>query len=235
MLSGTMPFYGRDKAEVYRNTCSGAYAVDGPEFAQISHDAVGLIHQLLVVDPARRLTPDGVFAHPWMAKDHVVNCVEIKILRRVRAESPSSSAPSTRRLLDGDRARTAASSPRNDLVKNYRVHPTHWLISAQVEVTGAPEKEPALTRDLNPFTETGAALRRARLRKKWAQIEEIRRDEPVIYGPVAGQQNPVLAIKAADDDAPPEEPEETTEWSVDDPNGSSSPLRAVREEWPAGA
>ena len=37
MLSGTMPFYGRDKAEVYRNTCSGAYAVDGPEFAQISH------------------------------------------------------------------------------------------------------------------------------------------------------------------------------------------------------
>ena len=31
-----------------------------------------------------------------------------------------------------DRARTAASSPRNDLVKNCRVHPTHWLISTQV-------------------------------------------------------------------------------------------------------
>ena len=29
--------------------------------------------------------------------------------------------------LDG--ASAAASSPRNDLVKNYRVHPTHWLIS----------------------------------------------------------------------------------------------------------
>ena len=27
-----------------------------------------------------------------------------------------------------DRARSAASSPRNDLVKNCRVHPTHWLI-----------------------------------------------------------------------------------------------------------
>ena len=102
-----------------------------------------------------------------------------------------------------------------------------------VEVTGSPEKGPALTRDLNPFTETGAALRRARLRKKWAQIEEIRRDEPVIYGPVAGQQNPVLAIKA-EEEAAPEEPEETTEWSVDD-GGASSPLRAVREEWPADA
>ena len=32
--------------------------------------------------------------------------------------------------LDG--ASTAASSPRNDLVKNYRMHPTHWLISVQV-------------------------------------------------------------------------------------------------------
>ena len=32
--------------------------------------------------------------------------------------------------LDG--ASTAASSPRNDLVKNYRVHPTHRLICAQI-------------------------------------------------------------------------------------------------------
>ena len=30
-----------------------------------------------------------------------------------------------------DRARTAASSPRNDLVKNCRVHPTHLLIFTQ--------------------------------------------------------------------------------------------------------
>ena len=30
-----------------------------------------------------------------------------------------------------ERARMAASSPRNDLVKNCRVHPTHWLISTQ--------------------------------------------------------------------------------------------------------
>ena len=33
-----------------------------------------------------------------------------------------------------DRARSAASSPRSDLVKNRRVHPTHWLISTQVPV-----------------------------------------------------------------------------------------------------
>ena len=30
-----------------------------------------------------------------------------------------------------ERAIAATSSPRNDLVKNCRVHPTHWLISTQ--------------------------------------------------------------------------------------------------------
>ena len=38
-----------------------------------------------------------------------------------------------------DRARTHASSPRNDLVKNCRVHPTHWLISTQVAHTQTGE------------------------------------------------------------------------------------------------
>ena len=62
-------------------------------------------------------------------------CVEIKILRRVRAESSRRSPRHRRDACDAgpsplDRARTAASSPRNDLVKNCRVHPAHWLIYA---------------------------------------------------------------------------------------------------------
>ena len=48
-------------------------------------------------------------------------CVEIKILRRVRAES------SRRPPRDG--ASTAASSPRNDFVTIHWVHPTHWSIT----------------------------------------------------------------------------------------------------------
>ena len=59
----------------------------------------------------------------------VGTCVEIKILHidatpaQWRGDAGSSPL---------DRARTAASSPRNDFVKNYRVHPTHRLISTQV-------------------------------------------------------------------------------------------------------
>ena len=65
--------------------------------------------------------------------DYVMTRVEIKILRRVHAidaalarwRGDAGSSPL-------DRARSAASSPRNDLVKNCRVHPTHWLISTQL-------------------------------------------------------------------------------------------------------
>ena len=61
-------------------------------------------------------------------------CVEIKILRRVvlnrRVVLHAIDATPARWRGDAgssplDRARTAASSPRNDLVKNCRVHPTH--------------------------------------------------------------------------------------------------------------
>ena len=66
----------------------------------------------------------------------VGTCVEIKFygafvlnhrvdLHAIDA-SPGDAGPSPL-----DRARTAASSPRNDLVKNCRVHPSHWLISTQ--------------------------------------------------------------------------------------------------------
>ena len=44
--------------------------------------------------------------------------------------------------LDG--ASTTASSPRNDLVKNCRVHPTHWLISTQVEAAAQAAAEPGV-------------------------------------------------------------------------------------------
>jgi hypothetical protein len=67
--------------------------------------------------------------------------VEIKILRRVllnhRVVLHAIDATPARWRGDAgssplDRARTAASSPRNDLVKNCRVHPSHWLISTQL-------------------------------------------------------------------------------------------------------
>ena len=72
----------------------------------------------------------------------VQNCVEIKIYgafvlnRRVVLHAIDATPARRRGGVNSsplDRAKTAASSPRNDLVKNCRVHPTHWLISTQVQ------------------------------------------------------------------------------------------------------
>ena len=46
-------------------------------------------------------------------------------------------------------AETAVSSPRNDLVKNCRVHPTHWLISTQVKKKKEEDLSDLLAAGLN--------------------------------------------------------------------------------------
>ena len=66
-----------------------------------------------------------------------------------------------------DRARSAASSPRNDLVKNCRVHPAHWLISTQLpalrvrglEQHAAPDREARRRGDLRRDAVAGPAHR----------------------------------------------------------------------------
>ena len=75
----------------------------------------------------------------------VSGCVEIKfygafVLNHRVVPHAIDAAPARWRGDTGssplDRASTVASSPRNDLVKNYRVHATHWLISTQVAALG---------------------------------------------------------------------------------------------------
>ena len=166
MLSGSMPFYGRDKAEVYRNTCSGKshrprrksdrfekirsrpssprpvisaaafvteedlrgndktprrYDIAGPEWKLVSADAASLVRKLLVVDPVRRAAPVDVFAHPWMAKDHVVNTIHLphfsKNIRRYKLKRKLKAAVvrAPRRTSRGRRGRRSPRPGRGDV------------------------------------------------------------------------------------------------------------------------
>ena len=65
-------------------------------------------------------------------------------------------------------ASTAASSPRNHLVKNYRVHPTHWLISTQVTVWKQTQE---LDRRLNMLMIARAQRLAARAAKRVREID----------------------------------------------------------------
>jgi len=73
--------------------------------------------------------------------------------------------------LDG--ASMAASSPRNDLVKNCRVHPMHWLISIQVRVMRSVLRlvgDRTLESDLRPIC--GGGKEEA---EEWTLVDRCRR------------------------------------------------------------
>lgn len=67
LLSGKMPFYGRNDAECLARTASGAYAMPAREWSRVSPAAVSLVRGMLCVDPSKRLTASAALQHPWLA------------------------------------------------------------------------------------------------------------------------------------------------------------------------
>ncbi|KAK4534673.1 hypothetical protein CDCA_CDCA02G0698 [Cyanidium caldarium] len=65
MLSGKMPFYGRDDYEIMRRIVRCQYKFRDSEWAQISDEAKSLVRGLLQVDPEARLSADEALRHPW--------------------------------------------------------------------------------------------------------------------------------------------------------------------------
>lgn len=66
MLSGKMPFYGRDDAACLRMIASGKYSLPDREWAGISPMAVSLVKGLLQLNPNKRLTANAALHHPWL-------------------------------------------------------------------------------------------------------------------------------------------------------------------------
>jgi calcium/calmodulin-dependent protein kinase I len=66
MLSGRMPFYGRDDVDVLRRTAQGKYTFPDREWSFISEDAKSLVKALLQVDPSKRLTARAALQHRWL-------------------------------------------------------------------------------------------------------------------------------------------------------------------------
>ncbi|GAB0498442.1 hypothetical protein MMPV_009786 [Pyropia vietnamensis] len=67
LLSGKMPFYGRNDAECLARTASGSYAMPAREWSRVSPAAVSLVRGMLCVDPTKRLTASAALQHPWLA------------------------------------------------------------------------------------------------------------------------------------------------------------------------
>ncbi|CDF37382.1 Protein-serine/threonine kinases Rhodoplastic [Chondrus crispus] len=66
MLSGKMPFYGRDDNACLRMISTGKYTMPPQEWSKISTDGKSLVRGLLQADPNKRLTANAALQHKWL-------------------------------------------------------------------------------------------------------------------------------------------------------------------------
>lgn len=67
MLSGKMPFYGRNDAECLARIRDGVYSFPDREWCNISDGAKSLVKALLQMSPEKRLTARAALQHKWLA------------------------------------------------------------------------------------------------------------------------------------------------------------------------
>lgn len=67
MLSGRMPFYGKDDIQCLRMTATGEYSFPDREWQNVSDDAKSLVRALLQIRPELRLTAKAALQHKWLA------------------------------------------------------------------------------------------------------------------------------------------------------------------------
>lgn len=68
LLSGLSPFLGNSNIETYDNITSCNYTLEEEQFDNISSDGKKFVQNLLVLDPALRLTSEECLRHPWITK-----------------------------------------------------------------------------------------------------------------------------------------------------------------------
>lgn len=67
MLSGRMPFYGKDDVACLQMTAAGNYTFPDREWKEVSEDAKSLVRALLQKRPELRLTAKAALQHRWLA------------------------------------------------------------------------------------------------------------------------------------------------------------------------
>ena len=65
-MCGIPPFYDDDNMVLFDKIKKGIYDFPSPSWDNISAEAINIVKALLVVDPAKRMTPDELLKNPWI-------------------------------------------------------------------------------------------------------------------------------------------------------------------------
>ena len=66
MLTGVPPFNAKDDAEVLAKVATGKYSETTLKECGVSEKAIDFISNLLLLNPAQRLTAESALQHPWI-------------------------------------------------------------------------------------------------------------------------------------------------------------------------
>ena len=87
LLSGYLPFQGKNRNEVFYKIANAQFHFDHDEFEQVSNSALDLISKLLVVDVDARLSAQDALNHPWVKgaeKSSEVKIINLNVLKRLQ-------------------------------------------------------------------------------------------------------------------------------------------------------
>ncbi|EFN53546.1 hypothetical protein CHLNCDRAFT_136678 [Chlorella variabilis] len=97
LLGGYPPFYDESEPKLFEKIRKGRFDFNDDVWGAVSGEAKDMIRQLLLVDPAQRLTLDGVLAHPWCKSKESGKQELLKTMTRMRSSKaqllPSVSPP----------------------------------------------------------------------------------------------------------------------------------------------
>lgn len=66
MLSGTIPFQGEDREELFSNILLGTFTTEGKAWREVSQKAKDLVHLMLTFDPSARPSAKAVLGNQWI-------------------------------------------------------------------------------------------------------------------------------------------------------------------------
>eukprot|EP01012_Entosiphon_sulcatum_P038743 TRINITY_DN504_c0_g3_i1.p1 TRINITY_DN504_c0_g3~~TRINITY_DN504_c0_g3_i1.p1 ORF type:complete len:338 (-),score=97.02 TRINITY_DN504_c0_g3_i1:1087-2100(-) len=69
LVCGFCPFYDENTPALFNSITKGKFSYPSPYWDGISEECKDLINHLLVVDPARRFTPQQALQHPWIVRN----------------------------------------------------------------------------------------------------------------------------------------------------------------------
>jgi len=118
ILSGCSPFSADEEEAILQLVNEGKYEFHESEWSDVSDGAKDLIAKLLVVDPATRMTMDGMLQHPWLKEAIADGRAQIatKAAEREKAKAAAKQASKSNMVANGVSGPPAGSYPEAEVV-----------------------------------------------------------------------------------------------------------------------